>query len=72
VPAGDVAAIHVAPDAKTMLEQDLEGGLDGIGRHRERIAQAEMLQEYGPRQALEDILIIDEEHARDLQSALNR
>lgn len=72
MPAVDVTAIHVAPDAKTMLEQDLEGGLDGIGRHRERIAQAEMLQEYDPHQALEDILSIEEEHARDLQSALNR
>ena len=54
-----------------MLEQDLEGELDAISRYRERIAQAEMLQEYGLRRALEDILIIEEEHARDLQNALD-
>ncbi len=72
VPAVDVAAIHVSPEAKTMLEQDLEGELDAIARYRERIAQAEMLQEYGLRRALEDILVVEEEHARDLQSALNR
>jgi bacterioferritin (cytochrome b1) len=30
-----------------------------------------MLQEYGLRRALEDILIIEEEHARDLQNALD-
>jgi bacterioferritin len=72
VPAVDVAEIRVSPDAKTMLEQDLDGELDAIGRYKERIAQAEMLQEYGLRRALEDILIIEEEHARDLQSALNQ
>ena len=72
VPAVDVAEIHVSPDAKTMLEQDLDGELDAIARYRERIAQTEMLQEYGLRRALEDILIIEEEHARDLQSALNQ
>jgi bacterioferritin len=72
VPAVDVGEIRVSPEAKTMLEQDLEGELDAIARYRERIAQAEMLQEYGLRRALEDILIIEEEHARDLQSALNQ
>ena len=72
VPAVDVAEIHVSDDSKVMLEQDLEGELDAIARYRERIAQAEMLQEYGLRRALEDILIVEEEHARDLQSALNQ
>jgi bacterioferritin len=67
----NVADIHISPDSKIMLEQDLEGELDAIARYRERIGQAEMLQEYGLRRALEDILIIEEEHARDLQSALD-
>lgn len=71
VPGVDVAEAHVSPDSKVMLEQDLEGELDAIARYRERIAQAEMLQEYGLRRALEDILIIEEEHARDLQDALD-
>ena len=72
VPAVDVSAIHVSDDSKVMLEQDLEGEFDAIARYRERIAQAEMLQEYGLRRALEDILIIEEEHARDLLNALDR
>jgi Bacterioferritin (cytochrome b1) len=71
VPAVDVADIHISPDSKTMLEQDLDGELDAITRYRQRIGQAEMLQEYGLRRALEDILIIEEEHARDLQNALD-
>ena len=71
VPTVDVAQAHISPDSKVMLEQDLEGELDAIVRYRERIAQAEMLQEYGLRRALEDILITEEEHARDLQDALS-
>lgn len=71
VPAVDVYEAHISPDAKVMLEQDLDGELDAIVRYRERIAQAEMLQEYGLRRALEDILITEEEHARDLQDALD-
>ena len=71
LPDVNVADIHISPDSKTMLEQDLDGELDAIARYRARIGQAEMLQEYGLRRALEDILIIEEEHARDLQSALD-
>jgi bacterioferritin len=72
VPAVDVATIHTSNDSHEMLEQDLEGELDAIARYKDRIAQAEMLQEYGLRRALEDILMVEEEHARDLQATLNR
>lgn len=71
VPAVDVAEVHTSPDSRTMLEQDLEGELDAIARYKDRIAQAELLQEYGLRRVLEDILIVEEEHARDLQDALD-
>ena len=71
VPAVDVAEVHVSDVSKVMLEQDLDGELDAIRRYKTRIAQAESLQEYGLRRALEDILIIEEEHARDLQNALD-
>jgi bacterioferritin len=71
VPAVDVAEVHVSEVSKVMLEQDLEGELDAIRRYKARIAQAEALQEYGLRRALEDILIVEEEHARDLQNALD-
>jgi bacterioferritin len=72
VPAVNVAEIHVSSVAKTMLEQDLEGEYDAVARYRTRIGQAEQLQEYGLRRALEDILIMEEEHVRDLQNALNK
>ncbi len=72
VPAVDVATIHTSSDSRLMLEQDLEGELDAIARYKARIGQAEMLQEYGLRRALEDILMVEEEHARDLQATLDR
>jgi bacterioferritin len=71
VPAVDVGDIYVSPDSKTMLEYDLDGELDAIARYKERVGQAELLQEYGLRRALEDILVVEEEHARDLQNALD-
>ena len=70
-PGIEVATVHISDVAKTMLEQDLEGELDAIARYKARIAQAEQLQEYGLRRALEDILMVEEEHARDLQNALD-
>lgn len=70
-PGVDVAPVRVSEAAKVMLEQDLEGELDAIARYKARIGQAELLQEYGLRRALEDILMVEEEHARDLQNALD-
>ena len=72
VPAVDVQVIKTSPDSTEMLEQDLEGEMDAVRRYKERIAQAESLQEYGLRRVLEDILIMEEEHARDLMTVLGK
>lgn len=72
VPAVDVQKIEVSDDSKEMLEQDLAGEMYAIERYKERIAQAEARREYGLRRALEDILIVEEEHARDLLTALGK
>ncbi len=69
-PTIEVAERYIADDSKEMLRQDLNGELDAVKRYKERIAQAESIGEYGLKRALEDILIMEEEHARDLQSAL--
>ncbi len=71
-PSVDVEERLVSPDSTTMLEQDLVGEQHAIDRYKERIRQAEELQEYGLRRALEDILITEEEHKRDLLAALGR
>ncbi len=69
-PTVDVDKRYVADDTKAMLKQDLDGELDAVKRYKERITQAEEIGEYGLKRALEDILIMEEEHARDLQAAL--
>ncbi len=69
-PTVDVDERYVADDTKKMLKQDLDGELDAVKRYKERVSQAEEIGEYGLKRALEDILIMEEEHARDLQAAL--
>lgn len=69
-PTIEVADRYVSKEMEEMLKQDLAGERDAVKRYKERIAQAEALGEYGLRRALEDILIMEEEHERDLQAAL--
>jgi len=47
VPAVDVEKIETSSDSTEMLEQDLAGEFHAISRYKERIAEAEALQEYG-------------------------
>jgi bacterioferritin len=70
VPTVDVEKREISEDAVEMLRQDLAGEDNAIKRYKERIGQAEALQEYGLRRVLEDILIMEEEHKRDIQDAL--
>jgi len=71
VPTIDVEKREIAKDAVTMLKQDLWGEDNAITRYKARIAEAESLQEYGLRRVLEDILIQEEEHKRDLQASIS-
>ncbi|MBI3902960.1 MAG: ferritin-like domain-containing protein [Nitrosomonadales bacterium] len=70
VPTVDVEKREISPDSLEMLRQDLWGENNAIKRYKERIAQAEALREYGLRRVLEDILIQEEEHKRDIANAL--
>jgi len=72
IPSVEVEAIEVSPESPIMLRQDLKGEDQAITRYKERIYQAEQLREYGLRRVIEDILIQEEEHKRDLLSALER
>jgi bacterioferritin len=71
-PSIDVEKIDVSKDAKAMLEQDLGGEELAIKMYKSLIAQAEKLGEYGKRRLLEDILMQEEEHRRDILSSLGR
>jgi len=70
LPTVNVESVAVSSDTKAMLEQDLQAEEIAIKRYKERIAQAELLAEYGLRRVLEDILLQEEEHKRDLLTAL--
>lgn len=71
-PTIDVERRDVSSDSVEMLQQDLAGEDIAITRYRERIGQAEELKEYGLRRVLEDILIKEEEHKRDLLTVLSK
>ncbi len=70
VPTVDVEKREIAERGEDMLKQDLWGEDNAITRYKERIGQAEQLKEYGLRRVLEDILIQEEEHKRDIADAL--
>lgn len=72
VPTIDVEKREMSNDSQEMLEQDLKGEDNAIERYKERISQAEALKEYGLRRVLEDILIQEEEHKRDLAGAIKK
>ncbi len=72
VPTVDVDERHVAQVSKEMLEQDLAGEETAIKRYKERVGQARDLGEFGQARVLEQILMDEEEHRRDLMSSLGR
>ncbi len=71
-PTIDVEARHISTDSTTMVEQDLEGEEIAIRLYKGLVKSAEELEEYGMRQVLEGILMQEEEHRRDLLTALGR
>lgn len=72
IPTWKVEEIEVSEDGQLMLQQDLKGEDNAIERYKERIYQAEQLREYGLRRVIEDILIQEEEHKRDLLTVVER
>ena len=70
VPTVDVEKREISENSLVMLKQDLAGEENAISRYKKRIGQAEALKEYGLRRVLEDILIQEEEHKRDIANAL--
>ena len=70
IPTVNVETIYTSSKGKEMIEQDLKGEDNAIERYKERIYQAEQLREYGLRRVIEDILLQEEEHKRDLLTLL--
>jgi bacterioferritin len=72
VPTVDVVPAKISQDNIVMLEQDLEGENDAIARYIQRIEQAEELKLLALSQKLREILIMEQEHAMDLEQALGK
>jgi len=70
-PTVNVEKREVAKDSLAMLKQDIKGEDFAIRRYHQRIEQAEALKLFGLRRVLEDILILEEEHKRDLAMVLD-
>lgn len=70
VPVVNVEKIETSGNSLEMLKQDLKGERQAIMGYKERIGEAEALKEYGLRRVLEDILIQEEEHERDLKTVI--
>jgi len=71
-PSIDVEKREISAESKQMLEQDLAGEELAISIYKDLIQMARDLQEFGIRRVLEDILLQEEEHRRDIMSALGK
>ena len=69
-PTIEVGAIQVSDNAEQMLKQDLAGEQGAVARYKERIRSAMELGEFGLARILQDVLVMEEEHVKDLQTAL--
>ncbi|MBU1692995.1 MAG: ferritin-like domain-containing protein [Verrucomicrobia bacterium] len=70
-PTVDVEKRAISGNSLQMLRQDIQGEDLAIRRYHKRIDQAEALKLYGLRRVLEDILLQEEEHKRDLAMVLD-
>lgn len=71
VPTIQVETRYVSPDNIEMLRQDLQGEYDAITRYLERIRQLEDIGLYDSAQRIRKIVTEEQEHAMDLEVALD-
>lgn len=69
-PTTTVGPIETSDDAEEMLRQDLAGERGAVVRYKERIRAAMEMGEYGLARILQDVLVMEEEHVKDLETAL--
>jgi len=62
--------VKTSKDAKAMLRFDLENETDTIGHYRERVRQAEAIDEFALAEDLREIILQEQEHQIDLATAL--
>jgi bacterioferritin len=62
--------VKTSEKAETMLRFDLDNELETISNYRQRIRQAEAMEEYALCEILREILIQEQDHAIELSTAL--
>jgi len=62
--------VKTSKDAKAMLGFDLENETNTIRNYRERVRQAEAIEEFALAEDLREILVQEQEHQIDLATAL--
>ena len=62
--------VKTSPDAKRMLEFDLENERQTLVQYRQRIRQAEAMGEFALSEVLRGIVVQEQEHLLDLADAL--
>jgi bacterioferritin len=62
--------VKTSHDPRTMLRADLENERETIAQYRQRIQQAEAMEEYALSETLREIIVQEQEHEIDLCDAL--
>jgi bacterioferritin len=62
--------VKTSEDPKEMLRADLENERETIRQYRQRIRQAEQLEEYALSEVLREIIVQEQDHEMDLCDAL--
>lgn len=70
IPTVEVATRLTSLNNQEMLRQDLQGEYDAISRYLLRIEQLEKLRMYDSAQKIRNIIVVEQEHAIDLERAL--
>ena len=70
MPATVPKPVKTSKDARTMLRADLENERETIAHYRQRIRQAEAMEEYALSETLREIIVQEQEHEIDLCDAL--
>jgi bacterioferritin len=63
-------SVKTAKDAKAMLRFDLENETETVRNYRDRVRQAEALEEFALAEDIREILVQEQEHQIDLATAL--
>ncbi|HTR68305.1 MAG TPA: ferritin-like domain-containing protein [Terriglobales bacterium] len=69
-PTVQVGPVKTSEGSEEMLREDLDGEKSAVAHYKVRIRSAMEIGEFGLARVLQDILVMEEEHVRDLQAAV--